>query len=96
MNGLALLLQEPFLKQSFGDADYHGKRGDAYYVTRTRTVTIDGKSKEETYQERKIRWTSVSGHVRHAFDDVLVQASDTMGKQGKTAVGRSVPSLSTP
>jgi len=67
------------------DADYHGKRGDAYYVTKTRTVTVDGKSRQEEYQERKIRWTSVSGHVRHVFDDVLVQASDTMGKQGKTA-----------
>ncbi|MEM6662526.1 MAG: primosomal protein N' (replication factor Y) - superfamily II helicase, partial [Pseudomonadota bacterium] len=62
-----------------GDADYSGQRGDAYYVTRTRTVMVDGQSKTETYQERKIRWTPVSGHVRHFFDDVLVQASDTMG-----------------
>ena len=67
-----------------GDADYTGQRGDAYYVTRTRTVTVDGQSRQETYQERKIRWTPVSGHVHHWFDDVLVQASDTMGPSKKT------------
>ncbi|MEM7060651.1 MAG: primosomal protein N' (replication factor Y) - superfamily II helicase [Pseudomonadota bacterium] len=68
-----------------GDADYTGQRGDAYYVTRTRTVMIDGKPQQQTYQERKIRWSNVSGHVRHAFDDVLVQASDTMGPAKDTA-----------
>ncbi|MEO1492845.1 MAG: primosomal protein N' (replication factor Y) - superfamily II helicase [Pseudomonadota bacterium] len=61
-----------------GDADYTGQRGDAYYVTRTRTVMVDGKPQQQTYQERRIRWTPVSGHVRHMFDDVLVPASDTM------------------
>ncbi|MEM7190080.1 MAG: primosomal protein N' (replication factor Y) - superfamily II helicase [Pseudomonadota bacterium] len=64
---------------AIGDADYTGQRGDAYYVTRTRTVMVDGKAQQETYQERRIRWSPASGHVRHAFDDVLVQASDTMG-----------------
>lgn len=63
---------------AIGDADYRGQRGDAYYVTRTRTVMIDGKAQKQTYQERRIRWTPVSGHVRHLFDDVLVPASDTM------------------
>ena len=74
-----------------GDADYQGQRGDAYYVTRTRTVMVDGKPQQQTYQERKIRWTNVSGHVRHAFDDVLVQASETMGatKGGAEYGGRS-------
>ena len=74
-----------------GDADYHGQRGDAYYVTRTRTVMVDGKPQQQTYQERKIRWSNVSGKVRHAFDDVLVQASDTMGatKGGAEYGGRS-------
>ncbi|MBY8976526.1 primosomal protein N' (replication factor Y) - superfamily II helicase [Rhodobacteraceae bacterium NNCM2] len=62
-----------------GSARYQGARGDAYYVTRTRTVMVDGKPQQQTYQERRIRWTSVSGHVRRFFDDVLVPASDTMG-----------------
>ena len=70
---------------AIGDADYHGQRGDAYYVTRTRTVVVDGKSRTETYQERRIRWRSVSGHVRHVFDDVLVPASETMGPGGQSA-----------
>lgn len=62
-----------------GDADYQGQRGDAYYVTRTRTVMVDGKPQTQTYQERRIRWTNVTGAVRHIFDDVLVPASETMG-----------------
>ncbi|WP_112309280.1 TFIIB-type zinc finger domain-containing protein [Pseudogemmobacter bohemicus] len=52
-------------------SDYQGSRGDAYYVTRT--VTVNGK--RETRQERKIRWTSVSGRVARDFDDVGVLGS---------------------
>lgn len=61
-----------------GDADYTGQRGDAYYISQTRTVMVDGKAQTKTVQVRKIRWSNVSGHVRHMFDDVLVPASDTM------------------
>ncbi|MFE3837797.1 primosomal protein N' (replication factor Y) - superfamily II helicase [Pseudogemmobacter sonorensis] len=50
---------------------YSGQRGDAYYVTRT--VTVNGK--QQTRQERKIRWTSVRGRVARGFDDVLILAS---------------------
>lgn len=67
-----------------GDAWYRGERGDAYYVTRTRTVTRDGETREESYQSREIDWTPVSGHVFHSFDDVLVPASETMGRQART------------
>ena len=76
---------------AIGDADYRGQRGDAYYVTRTRTVMVDGKPQQQTYQERKIRWRNVSGRVRHMFDDVLVQASETMGatKGGAEYAGAS-------
>ncbi|MEM9736819.1 MAG: primosomal protein N' (replication factor Y) - superfamily II helicase [Pseudomonadota bacterium] len=68
-----------------GEAAYQGARGDAYYVTRTRTVTVDGKTRQETYQERRIRWTQVSGRVARFFDDVLVPASETMGPMGDRA-----------
>lgn len=68
-----------------GSADYSGARGDAYYVTRTRTVMVDGKPQTQTYRERRIRWTPVSGHVRRFFDDVLVPASETLGPLGKGA-----------
>ena len=76
---------------AIGDADYQGQRGDAYYVTETRTVMVDGKPQTKTVQVRKIRWTNVSGHVRHMFDDVLVQASETRGatKDGAEYGGRS-------
>lgn len=60
---------------ALGDADYAGQRGDAYYVTRTRFV----KGRMQSYQERRIRWHPVSGHVRHRFDDVLVPASEGAG-----------------
>ena len=72
---------------AIGDAEYRGQRGDAYYVTRTRTVTVDGKSQQQTYQERKIRWSPKSGQVRHAFDDVLVQASETMAPSEQAEYG---------
>ncbi|MEM1383736.1 MAG: primosomal protein N' (replication factor Y) - superfamily II helicase [Pseudomonadota bacterium] len=74
-----------------GTAEYRGQRGDAYYVTRTRTVVVDGKQRQETYRERRIRWRPVSGRVRRAFDDVLVPASDTIGPVGDRieAGGRS-------
>lgn len=50
--------------------DYKASRGDYYYVTRTRTV--DGKT--QTYQERRTRWTRVSGDYSKFYDDVTVQA----------------------
>ena len=60
------------------DADtataYRGQRGDDYYVTRTRTVN----GKTQTYQERRTRWRSVSGHVTRFFNDVLVMASNSL------------------
>ncbi len=60
---------------------YTGSRGTYYYVTRTRTVTRNGKSSTETYQERRTRWTSVSGTVSENFDDILVLASHSLPKK---------------
>lgn len=64
------------------DADAHssytGQRGDAYYVTVTYTATENGKPVTRTRQERRIRWTWVSGRVFDRFDDVLVLASTTL------------------
>lgn len=63
------------------DADtrsrYSGQRGTAYYVSKT--VMRDGK--RHTIQERRIRWTPVSGRVARFFDDVLVLASKSLPKQ---------------
>lgn len=68
-----------------GRARYRGQRGDAYYVTRR--VTRNGKSATE--RVRRIRWTSVSGHVAESFDDVLVPASATLTEFGKKATVHS-------
>lgn len=61
-----------------GSARYTGARGDAYYVTRTRTVMVEGKPRTETYQERRVSWRPVAGRVARQFDDVLVPASATL------------------
>ena len=55
---------------------YTGKRGDHYYVTRTRTVSDgNGGTRTETYQERETRWSRASGRVARDFDDVVVPAT---------------------
>jgi len=54
---------------------YSGERGDYYYVTKTYTVTVDGKQETRTKQERKTRWSHASGSVSNNFDDLLVRAS---------------------
>lgn len=64
------------------ETDYRGQRGDHYYVTRTRTVN----GKTQTYQERRTRWRSASGHVQRFFDDVLVMASHTLPKEHTEAL----------
>ncbi|NEQ43053.1 MAG: hypothetical protein F6K00_05620 [Leptolyngbya sp. SIOISBB] len=54
---------------------YTGQRGDYYYVTKTRRVKdSNGEWKTEEYQERRTRWSSASGTVNRAFDDILIPA----------------------
>jgi hypothetical protein len=59
-------------------SNYHGERGDYYYVTESYTATENGKSVTKTRQVRKTRWTSVSGTVRDDFDDILILASASL------------------
>ncbi len=56
------------------NTSYTGERGDAYYVS----VTVMVNGKPQIRQERRIRWTPVSGAVFVQFDDVLVLASPTL------------------
>ena len=67
------------------DADtesrYTGQRGENYTVTRTRTVTRDGKSVTETYQDTEIRWYPASGRVSRDFDDMLVVGSRSLPRE---------------
>lgn len=64
------------------DADsrsrYRGQRGDAYYVMVQDMRTVNGRTESFTRQERRIRWTPVSGQVARQFNDVLVPASTAL------------------
>jgi DNA-directed RNA polymerase subunit RPC12/RpoP len=57
------------------DSRYHGMRGDHYYTTENYTDS-DGNSK--TREVQHTRWTNVSGHIDHFFDDTLVLASHSL------------------
>lgn len=60
--------------------DYRGRRGDVYYVTRRVPVMVDGKTRMQTRQVAKVRWTPAEGRVSRFFDDVLVIASRSLPK----------------
>jgi Zn finger protein HypA/HybF involved in hydrogenase expression len=60
------------------DSSYVVRIGTYYYVTETRTVVEDGKSRQVTEQVRKIRWHTERGRFRKFFDDVLVKASQNV------------------
>ena len=59
-------------------SDYHGQRGDVYYVTVEKTVIVDGREVRQRVQEPRIRWTPVSGRVYNEFDDITIGASKTI------------------
>ena len=59
-------------------SDYHGQRGDIYYVTVERTVIVDGREVRQSVQEPRVRWTPVSGRVYNEFDDITIGASKTI------------------
>jgi ribosomal protein S27E len=59
-------------------SSYTGQRGDDYWDTESYTVTVNGRSERRTRQVRRTRWTSVSGRVSDAFDDVLVLATRSL------------------
>jgi len=60
------------------DTDYHGQRGDIYYVDVERTVMVNGREERRVVQEARIHWHPVSGHVQHFFDDITIGASKTI------------------
>lgn len=57
------------------DSRYHGMRGDYYYTTESYT---DSDGNHQTRQVQHTRWTNVSGHIDHFFDDTLVLASHSL------------------
>ena len=60
---------------------YTGQRGDDYWETETYTTTENGRSVTRTRQVRHTRWTSVSGTVWNAFNDILVLASRSLPRK---------------
>jgi ribosomal protein S27E len=57
---------------------YTGARGTNHTETRTRTVTVNGKSEQRSETVTRTSWTPVSGRVSRDFDDVLVMASTSL------------------
>ncbi len=73
------------------DADtkstYTGRRGTEYYDTERVTVRdAQGRTRTETRQVVRVRWTPVSGRVARFFDDVLVLASRSLPKSHTDAL----------
>jgi len=62
------------------DTSYSGQRGDYYYETETYTATENGKSVTRTRQVRHTRWHYVSGRVQNKFDDILIEATQSLPK----------------
>ncbi len=65
---------------------YTGSRGEYYWDTVTRTVTVNGKTERRTEQVRKTRWYPARGRVSNTFDDVLVLASESLPKKETDAL----------
>lgn len=57
------------------DSSWTAEAGYYYYVTVTRTVTVNGRTEQRQVQERRIRWEPASGRRADAWDDHLVCAS---------------------
>jgi LSD1 subclass zinc finger protein len=60
---------------------YVGERGDDYYVNESYTATENGKTVTKTRSVKKTRWRTVTGSVKHFFDDILVLASHSLPKK---------------
>jgi DNA-directed RNA polymerase subunit RPC12/RpoP len=58
---------------TFTTSRYQGERGDAYYVS----VRVGNN----TQMQRRIRWSSRTGVVGVAFDDVLVEATTSLSSK---------------
>ena len=59
-------------------SDWHGERGDYYYVSVSST---DSKGRSVTRQERRTRWSYQGGTHDFFYDDVLTLASRSLSTQ---------------
>jgi len=68
------------------ESRYTGQRGEHYWETVTRTVTVNGKTERRQERVRKTRWYPAGGRVRNTFDDVLVLASESLPRKQTDAL----------
>lgn len=73
-SGITGLYMPAWTYDAHAHTRYTGQRGDAYYVS----VTVMVNGKPQSRQERRIRWTRVSGKVQNDFDDLLVLAGGSL------------------
>jgi len=75
---------------------YQGQRGDIYYVTVQRRRIINGREQIVSVQEPRIRWTPTAGDVSRYFDDITIEASETLSRKILGALGSWDTSQSKP
>jgi len=61
--------------------DYSGQRGEYYYVTESYTAIENGETVTKTRRVRKTKWYFASGVVNNFFDDILINASNSLPKK---------------
>jgi len=66
---------------------YRGQRGDIYYVTVQRRRIVNGREQIVTVQEPRIRWSPRAGTVKRYFDDVTIEASETLSRKILASLG---------
>ncbi len=66
--------------------NYTGQRGTYYYTTETYTQMVNGRSQMRTRQVRKTSWSPAFGRVYVDFDDVLVEATNSLPKIHRPSV----------
>lgn len=62
------------------DTWYTGQRGEDYIDTETYTTMENGKSVTRTRQVTRTHWYSASGRVANDFDDILIEATQSLPK----------------
>ncbi len=65
---------------------YSGERGDYYYTTEQRQVTVNGKTEWREERVRHTRWSFTSGVVTNTFDDISVLASKSLPESATDAL----------
>jgi hypothetical protein len=61
-------------------SDWSAQSGTYYYVTVTKTRTVNGKTQTYTTQERRTRWRPAWGQRDDGYDDLLVNASHAVSE----------------